>query len=173
MHLPCSALAALRVSFAEPSYSAATTIIRNWLCPSYTCALPCLASPRARGSCWSWGYDGFILCVLLGPVFPYGRGHPSPSLRLQSSLFSLKLGLCVYQREVGPCARLPPLSTRPSPRRCGRWQWAQGHCLHLSSGSNKPSGLGGFSLPCTLLTHSGAGSSLSFFTTKDNAVLSL
>lgn len=45
VHLPCSALAALRVSFAEPSYSAATTIIRNWLCPSYTCALPCLASP--------------------------------------------------------------------------------------------------------------------------------
>lgn len=52
------------------------------LCP------PLPGFPRARGSCWSWGYDGFILCVLLGPVFPYGR--------LQSSLFSLKLGLCPF-----------------------------------------------------------------------------
>lgn len=82
------------------------------LCP------PLPGFPRARWACWqSWGSDGFIVCALPGPGFLYGRHHPSPSLRLRSSLFSLKWG-CVYQNEVRPCA-----SHRSSPR---RWQRPRG-----------------------------------------------
>lgn len=105
-----AALAALMASFAEPSCSAATAITRNWLCPSHACALPCLASLGPGGQ--SWGNDGFIVCALPGPGFLYGRRHPSPSLRLQSSLFSLKWG-CAYQHEVWPCACLLPTGPHP------------------------------------------------------------
>lgn len=45
VHLPYAALTARMVSFAEPSFLAATAVVRNWLCPSHTCVLPCPASP--------------------------------------------------------------------------------------------------------------------------------
>lgn len=145
-HLPCAAVAALMVSFAEPSCSAATAIIRTWLCPSHTCALPCLASLGPGGhACQSWIYDGFLKCALSGPGFQCGGGHRLSGLT--QPVFPQMV--CVYPHEAGPRGTA---------------------CTSLQDLINPVAWEASLSPPHTPHPPGGPGSSLSSFTTEDNAV---
>lgn len=96
VHLLYAALAALVVSFAEPSCSAATAVVRNWLCPSHTCDLPCLASPgpgecagRAEARMGSLYVPSQNVSSCMAGIIPY---HPSG---FKAACFSSNGVVCV------------------------------------------------------------------------------
>lgn len=138
MRLLHSASAALVVSFAESSRSAAAAVILPGQQPLPSsgagCVPPCLASLAVGRRAGSAG-------AMMARMCPTGTCLP---IIWQWS--PLTIPRCFPQMGLGPMrlGSIPipphsPLSTGSSPR---RWQWAQGHCLHPSSGSNKPCGLG-------------------------------
>lgn len=111
VHLLCAALAALMVSFAEPSCSAATAIVRNWLCPSHTCVFPCLASPgpgrvvlTELGLGWVHCLCPPRMCLLVW------QGSPLTTPQASKQPDFPQMGLCVYQHEVRPVSICLPQS---------------------------------------------------------------
>lgn len=111
VHLLCAALAALMVSFAEPSCSAATAIVRNWLCPSHTCVFPCLASPgpgrvvlAELGLGWVHCLCPPRMCLLVW------QGSPLTTPQASKQPDFPQMGLCVYQHEVRPVSICLPQS---------------------------------------------------------------
>lgn len=109
-HLLYAALAALMVSFAEPSCSAATAVTRNCLCPSHACALPCLASPGPGGHAGRAGAvmdSSFVpsqdLASCMAGITPH---HPSG---FEAACFPSNGVVCIKTR-FGP---VPPTGPPP------------------------------------------------------------
>lgn len=85
-HLLPAALAALMVSFVEPSHSAATTLVRNWLCPSLCPPMP--GDSGGRGGCCAGRAGAMTACIcppgICLPIKRQWSPSPSPGFSLSS-----------------------------------------------------------------------------------------